>query len=137
MSYLLDVNLLLASVWRSHAQHAKASAWLDRQSSFATCPIAQLGFLRVSLSPGYRAAPEDALAALEDLTSRKGSSFIADDLRPDRIPAVSSQADVTDAYLVSLAKAHGLKLATLDDSLCAKDWARGIAENPLANPARR
>jgi predicted nucleic acid-binding protein len=30
VSYLLDVNLLLASVWRSHAQHAKASAWLDR-----------------------------------------------------------------------------------------------------------
>ncbi len=89
------------------------------------------------MGPGYRAAPEDALAALDDLTSRKGSSFIADDLRPDRIPAVSSHADVTDAYLVSLAKAHGLKLATLDESLCAKGWARGIAENPLATPARR
>jgi hypothetical protein len=35
------------------------------------------------------------------------------------------------AYLVALAKAHGLKLATLNESLCAKGWARGIAENPL------
>ena len=132
MKYLLDVNLLLACVWRSHAQHADASAWLDRQAGFATCPIAQLGFLRVSLSPGYRAAPGDALAALDDLTSRKGSSFLADDLRPARMPEVFSHADVTDAYLVALAKAHGLRLATLDKNLCAKAWARGTAENPLA-----
>ena len=99
MKYLLDVNLLLACVWRSHAQHSRASAWLDRQAVFATCPLSQLGFLRVSLSPGYRAAPGDALAALDDLTSRKGSRFIADDLPADGIPAVSSHADVTDAYL--------------------------------------
>jgi hypothetical protein len=132
MKYLLDVNLLLACVWRSHAQHVDASAWLDRQASFATCPIAQLGFLRVSLSPGYRAAPADALAALDDLTSRKGSSFVADDLRAEHMPEVSGHADVTDAYLVALAQAHGLRLATLDKNLCAKAWARGIAENPLA-----
>lgn len=136
MKYLLDVNFLLACVWRSHAQHSKASAWLDRQNTFSTCPIAQLGFLRVSLSPGYRATHEDALAALQDLTSRRGSAFIADDLHPDRIPAVSSHGDVTDAYLVTLAKAHGLRLATLDDSLCAKSWAQGIAENPLAGGNR-
>jgi uncharacterized protein len=129
--YLLDVNFLLACVWRSHAQHSRASAWIDRQASFASCPLSQLGFLRVSLSPGYRAAPGDARAALEDLTSRKGSRFIADDLAADGIPAVSSHADVTDAYLVALAKAHGLRLATLDDSLCGKTWAQGVAENPL------
>jgi toxin-antitoxin system PIN domain toxin len=130
--YLLDVNFLLACVWRSHAQHSQASAWLDRQAGFVTCPLAQLGFLRVSLSPGYRAAPADALAALGDLTSRKGSRFVTDDLGVDRIPVVSSHADVTDAYLVAVAKAHGLKLATLDKILCAKAWARGVAENPLA-----
>lgn len=131
MRYLLDVNLLLACVWRSHAQHSRASAWLDRQAVFATCPLSQLGFLRVSLSPGYRATPGDALAALDDLTSRKGSRFVADDLPADGIPTVSSHADVTDAYLVALAKSHGFRLATLDGSLCAKEWAQGVAENPL------
>jgi toxin-antitoxin system PIN domain toxin len=129
--YLLDVNFLLACVWRSHAQHSRASAWLDRQAVFATCPLAQLGFLRVSLSPGYRADPGDARAALDDLTSRKGSRFVVDDLPADGIPAVSSHADITDAYLVALAKAHGFRLATLDQSLCGKDWARGVAEDPL------
>ena len=34
MRYLLDVNFLLACVWRSHAQHSRASAWLDRQAVF-------------------------------------------------------------------------------------------------------
>ena len=131
MRYLLDVNFLLACVWRSHAQHSRASAWLDRQAVFATCPLAQLGFLRVSLSPGYRADPGDARAALDDLTSRKGSRFVVDDLPADGIPAVSSHADITDAYLVALAKAHGFRLATLDQSLCGKDWARGVAEDPL------
>ena len=39
--------------------------------------------------------------------------------------------DTTDAHLVTLAKRHGLKLATLDATLIAKPWAAGIAENSL------
>ena len=39
--------------------------------------------------------------------------------------------DTTDAHLVTLAKRHGLKLATLDGTLIAKPWAVGVAENPL------
>ena len=131
MSHLLDVNFLLACAWQSHASHAKARAWLEARTSFATCPISQLGFLRVSLSPGYRAGFADALAALEDIATRKGAQFIADDLAGATVPPVTSHSDVTDAYLVALAKAHGLKLATLDSLLCDKAWARGVAENPL------
>ena len=131
MSHLLDVNFLLACAWQSHASHAKARAWLEEQTGFATCPISQLGFLRVSLSPGYRASFADALAALEDITDRKGARFIADDLPGVKMPPVTSYSDMTDAYLVALAKAHGLKLATLDGPLCGKAWAKGIAGNPL------
>lgn len=131
MSHLLDVNFLLACAWQSHADHAKARAWLEAQTSFATCPISQLGFLRVSLSPGYRAGLADALAALEDITTRKGARFTADDLAGNKVHPVTSYSDMTDAYLVALAKAHGLKLATLDGPLCGKAWAKGVAENPL------
>lgn len=131
MSHLLDVNFLLACAWQSHANHAKARTWLEAQTSFATCPISQLGFLRVSLSPGYRASFADALAALEDITERKGAQFIADDLPGGNAHPVASYSDMTDAYLVALAKAHGLKLATLDGGLCDRAWAKGVAENPL------
>ncbi len=131
MSHLLDVNFLLACAWQSHASHVKARAWLEAQTSFTTCPISQLGFLRVSMSPGYRASFMDALAALEDITARMGAQFIADDLAGAKAPPVTSYSDMTDAYLVVLAKAHSLKLATLDGPLCGKAWAKGIAENPL------
>ena len=87
--------------------------------------------MRVSLSPGYRATYADALAALEEITGRAGAEFVADDAAPAKLPAVTSHADITDAYLVTLAKAHKLRLATLDEVLCGKSWAKGIAENPL------
>ncbi|NBV24269.1 MAG: PIN domain-containing protein [Proteobacteria bacterium] len=131
MSHLLDVNFLLACAWKAHAQHAAARAWLESQASFATCPISQLGFLRVSMNPGYRASFADALAALEDITGRKEAQFIADDLPGQKVHPVTSYADMTDAYLVALARAHGLRLATLDRVLCGKAWARGVAENPV------
>jgi len=49
MSHLLDVNFLLACGWSSHAQHAVARAWLEAQTAFTTCPLSELGFLRVSI----------------------------------------------------------------------------------------
>ena len=131
MSHLLDVDLFLACAWRSHAEHARARAWLEKQKRFATCRISQLGFLRVSLIPGYRAVFADALATLQDITSRQGAAFIADTLAAEELAAVPSHADATDAYLVALAKAHKLKLATLDAPLSAKAWAKCIAESPF------
>jgi predicted nucleic acid-binding protein len=44
--------------------------------------------------------------------------------------------DTTDAHLVTLAKRHGLKLATLDGALLAKPWSAGIAQNPLPQPTQ-
>ncbi len=131
MSYLLDVNFLLACGWRSHAQHAAARAWLERQSEFATNPISELGFLRVSMSPGYRASFVDAQTALAAITDQERCRFLGADLAADQIPVVTHHSDITDAYLVAAARKEGLKLATLDNELCSKSWASGIAENPL------
>lgn len=130
MSHLLDVNFLLACGWNSHARHSNARAWLEAQSVFTLCPLSELGFLRVSLTPGYRATFADAQAALANITSRKQARFVSADLAAAKLPALASHADVTDAYFVELARAHGLKLATLDEDLCRKPWANGIAENP-------
>jgi toxin-antitoxin system PIN domain toxin len=131
VSHWLDVNLLLACAWRSHRDHAAARQWLSRQRSFTTCPIAQLGFLRVSMSPAYRASCADAQAALAGITTLSQARFIPDDLPANKLPPLDSHADVTDAHLVALARAHSLKLATLDNALCQKPWANGVAENPL------
>ena len=42
MSALLDVNFLLACGWQTHAEHARALAWLGGESEFFTCPLSNL-----------------------------------------------------------------------------------------------
>ena len=131
MSHLLDVNFLLACGWSSHTRHTAARAWLEAQPSFTTSPLSELGFIRVSMTPGYRASFADAQSALADITSRRQARTVAADLPAARLPALANYSEVTDAYLVELARAHGLKMATLDDALCRRPWAAGVAENPL------
>ena len=130
MSHLLDVNFLVACGWESHVDHTRASEWLDRVKSFATCPIAEMGFLRVSLSPAYAASFEDSVATLAAITGMRAHRFLRDATRAQALPSVETGKDVTDAHLVLLARRNRLKLATLDAVLCRKSWARGVAEDP-------
>lgn len=131
MSHLLDVNFLLACAWSGHADHARANRWLNSVPQFATAPVTQMGFLRVSLSPGYGASFADAQSALRAIVQLKSHRFLKDAIPADTLPTLSARKDVTDAHLVRLASSHGLKLATLDAALCGKPWAANIAENPL------
>jgi predicted nucleic acid-binding protein len=131
VSHLLDVNLLLACAWSGHADHARANRWLNSASAFATAPITQMGFLRVSMSAAYNASFADAKTALAAILKMKSHRFLTDATRADSLPAISTSKDVTDAHLVRLSASHGLKLATLDGNLAGKSWAAGIAENPL------
>jgi predicted nucleic acid-binding protein len=130
VSHLLDVNFLIACGWRSHADHVRASRWLNGAKSFATSPVSEMGFLRVSLSPAFGARFEDAIVALEAIVRMRGHQFVRDGIRAGSLPAVTSSKDVTDAHLVGLARRYRLKLATFDAALCNKPWAHGVAEDP-------
>ncbi len=137
MSHLFDVNLLVACGWTSHAQHAQANRWLDELDGFSTCSATQMGFLRVSMSAGFGAGYAEARAALEAIVELRKHRFVTDKIAATDLPAVlASRHDITDAHYVAVARAHHLKLATLDDALCAKDWAAGIAVNPLVRVKR-
>jgi predicted nucleic acid-binding protein len=127
MKWLLDVDMLCALAWQSHARHMEARRWLDAGAQVVTSPIAELGFLRVSLH-AYRATFEDAQIALQDITSR--ADFLADDVRAANLPKCSA-ALTTDAHLLVLARRHGMKLATLDEGLLKQTWAKNFAETPL------
>jgi len=133
MSWLLDVNLLLASRWTTHPDHAAAKIWIASANRFYTCPITELGFVRISLSKAYGATWDEVMETLKKLHVRPGYQFLPDDVDGLASPETNSK-DTTDAHLVILAKQHGLKLATLDTSLMAKVWAIGVAENPLLKP---
>ena len=129
MSWLLDVNLILASRWTTHSHHLAAKAWIESATKFHTCSISELGFVRISLSTAYQATWDEVREALEKLHARPGYHFLADDVDGAASPETNSR-DTTDAHLVTLARRHGLKLATLDANLIAKPWAAGISEHP-------
>ena len=66
MIFLLDVNLLMALLWENHEHHLIARRWFRSVNGFLTCPVAQLGFARVSSHPllGYGMTPDQAFGVL-------------------------------------------------------------------------
>ena len=116
MKYLLDVNALIAAIWTDHASHATAESWI-KGKDLATCPVSELGFLRISTIPkALGATMPDARKLLEDFSSEHGVEFVPADL-----PALESSArksdEVTDCYLAELAAIKAMKLATLDKGI--------------------
>jgi len=133
--WLLDVNVLLGCAWKSHADHEPLLLWLRQTDLWATCPLVESGFVRISMTTAYRASFNDARTSLATLRALPGHRFLTDDVDAVSLPPLTSSKDTTDAHLVTLAKRHGLKLATLDGDLTGKPWAAGVAENPLLSPS--
>jgi uncharacterized protein len=132
--YLLDVNVLIALAWPSHVHYRQAQAWFlrKRTAGFRTCPVTETGFVRISSNPKFTpdaVTPAEALALLDRITALAGHAFWPDDLplkavaHPDQ--PILGHRQVTDAYLLALAKSHGGKLATLD---------RGVLSLPASAP---
>jgi uncharacterized protein len=125
---LLDVNVLMALLWENHEHHAKTRSWFKGVSAFAICPVVQLGFARVSSHSllGYGMTPEAAFGVLRQLLADPRHRFTPDDLscadRVVRTDLMAGANQITDRYLVALARQHGLNLATLDEPL-AKTFA--------------
>jgi toxin-antitoxin system PIN domain toxin len=118
----------MALLWENHEHHLKARSWFQGVSAFATCPVVQLGFARVSSHPllGYGLTPELAFGVLRQFIADPRHAFISDDLscadRVVRTDLMAGANQITDRYLVALARQHGFSLATLDEPL-AKSFA--------------
>ena len=123
MICLLDVNVVMALLWENHEHHALTRKWLQGVTTFVTCPVAQLGFARVSSHPslGYSMSPEQAFTVLRGFLADPRHQFIPDDLscedRVVRTDLMGGANRITDYYLVALARQHRLSLATLDEPL--------------------
>lgn len=123
MTYLLDVNALLALGLESHVFHSRVALWLRNLSSaknheMATCSITELGFVRVlSQVPNYRCSVPDARVLLSRVKGRSivKFRFMADDQDLSELPRwVKGPKHLTDGHLVQLAAANTASLATLD-----------------------
>ena len=125
--FLLDINVLIALIDPAHVQHDRAHEWFAAtgRKAWATCPLTENGVLRIvgharyPNSPGTPAAVAKLLIALCALP---GHEFWSDDItlldakRVDGSRLLDS-AQVTDSYLLALARAHGGQLATFDQRL--------------------
>jgi len=129
--WLLDVNVLLGCGWKSHSDHPALLAWLLQVSDWVTCPLTESAFMRISMTTAYQATFDDTRKSLATLRALRGHRFLTDDVNAASLPVLTSYKETTDAHLVTLAKRHGMKLATLDAQLMARHWAIGVAENPL------
>jgi toxin-antitoxin system PIN domain toxin len=123
-AYLLDANLLIALAWPQHVHHAKAHEWFAKlgRAAWATCPLTELAFVRISSNPGIipeAVTPREALMTLMKIVGLPGHRFWSDEITPTKAATFDSLAlvghrQVTDAYLLALAQHHKGKLATLD-----------------------
>ena len=117
--HLLDANVLIALSDAEHVHHAVASSWLASARRFATCPVTQGALVRYLVRSG--ASVGAARSALQVLAAHPRHEFWPDSLAyaDADLSNVVGHRQVTDAYLVSLARQHGrtAKLATLDEPL--------------------
>ncbi|MFT3755407.1 MAG: PIN domain-containing protein [Pseudoxanthomonas sp.] len=119
---LLDGNVLVALFDARHVHHRIAEDWFSTLTApFATCPITQGTLLR--LLRVFNAVPDmpAAVQMLRALIEHPRHRFWPDDFDYLQVDwqGVLGHKQVTDAYLATLARKHGGKLATFDQGLAA------------------
>jgi toxin-antitoxin system PIN domain toxin len=138
MALLLDVNVLVALFDPTHVHHETAHAWFGRAraSGWATCPITELGLIRVLSNPAYpgrRTTASDGRHRLSQFASSGGHVFWPDafSLRDDQIFDLGAvgHRQLTDIYLLGTAVANRGALATLDRSIVRTAVGSATAEH--------
>ena len=138
MRALLEINVLLALFDADHVDHGRTREWLEAEidNGWASCAITQNGFVRVISQPRYP-SPIPIARAVEGLAraSQGGHhEFWPCDLSlldgqlfdPTRL---HGHRQVTDAYLLALAIAHGGRLVTFGRAIPLQAVAGAGPEN--------
>jgi uncharacterized protein len=130
---LLDVNALVALAWDSHVHHARMREWFAARGpdGWATCPVSESGFVRVSSNPKVLPSPIGVAAAravLAALRTAGAHRFLADDvsLTDGDVPDIAGHRQVTDAHLLTLARRSGVQLVTFDSGLARLAGGRDV-----------
>ena len=118
--FLLDVNVLVALAWPNHQFNAAARRrFVPSPHQWATCAITQIGFIRLSSNPSAvipAKTPRAAAGQLARIIDDPRHSFL------ETMPPPASRSftnilgpgQVTDAYLLQVAKFHDAVFVTFD-----------------------
>jgi toxin-antitoxin system PIN domain toxin len=137
VTFLLDINVLIALIDPAHVGHDAAHRWFVERGreAWATCPLTENGVIRIVGHPKYPGAPGSpatVAAIVAELWALSGHVFWPDDISlvgAEHIDAerILTSEQVTDSYLLALAVAHGGHLATFDRRLSTKAVRGGKA----------
>lgn len=121
MSFLLDANVLIALTVEEHEHHERCSRWVAAVARVAVCPVVEGALVRFLLRLGESAAT--AAEVVRRVHGLPAVEFWADSLSYADVDLgrVVGHRQVTDAYLVGVARQHGAALATLDEALARTD----------------
>lgn len=124
---LLDVNVLVALFFADHVHHDIAHDWFadHRREGWATCPLTENGLLRVACqqpSGEVTFRPADVIDHLTRLCRDKHHHVWADSVSLTDTSLFAPEffgghRQLTDVYLLGLAKKMGGRLATLDRAI--------------------
>lgn len=115
MTFLLDVNVLIALIDPAHISHNVAHRWFETvgRNSWATCPLTENGVIRIvghARYPNRSGSTADVAAIIGTMRELSGHVFWPDSLSlmdPAHVDLsqVLTSAQVTDTYLLALAQA--------------------------------
>lgn len=122
MTWLLDGNALVAMSVPDHSFFDRTHRWLAALAPtdiIATCPVTEGTLLRLHMQHARDPSAAAAWAALKSLHAHPRHVFWAENFSYTGIdPArLTGHRQITDAWLVELARRQGGKLATLDAAL--------------------
>jgi toxin-antitoxin system PIN domain toxin len=129
---VLDVNVLIAAIFADHVRHADARQFVQGLEHFHTTPMTQGGFLRFATRPWKNERKEEqsprltmaeAQTKLSEFTRASDHVFLPDDAQFTELGLRSMQGhrQWTDAYLLHLARKHGLTPASLESRMANLD----------------
>jgi toxin-antitoxin system PIN domain toxin len=129
---LLDVNVLVALAWDAHVHHDAVTKWFDqRNGPWATCPVSEAGFVRISSNAKIikgALSVDDASDVLRDLRAVGEHRFLTNDvsITDADVPPIVGHRQVTDALLLTVARRAGVALVTFDAALATLAGGNGV-----------
>ena len=123
----------MALAWDSHVHHGAIRAWFAAEPgrNWATCPITEAGFVRVSSNPKVLPSAigvEDARRVLAAMRDAGGHRFVTNDvsMTDHDVVTLNGHRQVTDAVLLALARRRSLRLVTFDAGVAALAQGEGV-----------
>jgi len=118
--WLLDRSVLVALTLNGHTHHEASKIWFSKSvRKFATCAVTQGTLLRMTMTLDRHSRSHHAWTILQQLVDHPFHEFWEEGFSYLKINPrlIQGHRQVTDAWLVELARKRKGKLATLDIAL--------------------